>query len=582
MSNSARLATVAVTYYNLAEFFPATWPPSPSKPIRIWKSWSWMTARPAPLPPASSRSSRGAIRSFDSWPGERRSQPGAGNRAWRKLAANSSSPSMPIISALDMVEHSSRACSATACSALTCHVAAFRKVEDIDVGRFEFLFMPMGGPHIAACFNNVYGDTNAVFRTADLRTGRQARDRRRHAVRRLGDVRQAGPRGYAIDVIPEPLFYYRFRGDNRSFVMTKSYTETFPYVQRIVKKFFVPGTAAQPESAAPGTTSQASTRRTRAPPSGTPNQSVAQPHRNALACPGPVQRTTHSHRTVVAQPRIDAIPGRRPLRPCSAQGAGRPSPAAPHVARGIARLESRIPHPLGEFSGVALIHFSISSLRFHLQERIIFEGRFRSTSLSDLFGFITTCANSAADCSTAFAVIDPPRREFGEGGKRKRLFPQDVNGKRSSPQRLIFHRVALLLLVAVVSRHLPFFGTGFSTLSAHFFDIVASLCRAQHRLQVVAGTRRRPRRELRQRRRQLCAVRSTMQDQLSNFQQQRKCREKAEQNLHAIDSELEFADEAVSGTKRDRDGLNTMLALFVHTDSEFSISIACPAWLASL
>ena len=42
--------------------------------------------------------------------------------------------------------------------------------------------------------------------------------------------------------------------------------------------------------------------------------------------------------------------------------------------------------------------------------------------------------------------------------------------------------------------------------------------------------------------------------------QQRKCREKAAENHHTISSTLEFTDEAVSGTKRHRNGLDAMLA----------------------
>ena len=42
--------------------------------------------------------------------------------------------------------------------------------------------------------------------------------------------------------------------------------------------------------------------------------------------------------------------------------------------------------------------------------------------------------------------------------------------------------------------------------------------------------------------------------------QQRNCQEKAATNGHTIQSELEFYDEAVSGTKRERTGLNAMLA----------------------
>lgn len=42
--------------------------------------------------------------------------------------------------------------------------------------------------------------------------------------------------------------------------------------------------------------------------------------------------------------------------------------------------------------------------------------------------------------------------------------------------------------------------------------------------------------------------------------QQRRCRDKAQENGYAIATEFEFADEAVSGTKSDREGLNALMA----------------------
>jgi DNA invertase Pin-like site-specific DNA recombinase len=53
---------------------------------------------------------------------------------------------------------------------------------------------------------------------------------------------------------------------------------------------------------------------------------------------------------------------------------------------------------------------------------------------------------------------------------------------------------------------------------------------------------------------------SDLQDSSSISQQQRKCRERAAQDGNTIPPDLEFADEAVSGTKRNRAGLNAMLA----------------------
>jgi len=52
---------------------------------------------------------------------------------------------------------------------------------------------------------------------------------------------------------------------------------------------------------------------------------------------------------------------------------------------------------------------------------------------------------------------------------------------------------------------------------------------------------------------------SDLQDESSIEQQQRKCRERATADGVSLGTELEFADKAVSGTKREREGLNALL-----------------------
>lgn len=52
---------------------------------------------------------------------------------------------------------------------------------------------------------------------------------------------------------------------------------------------------------------------------------------------------------------------------------------------------------------------------------------------------------------------------------------------------------------------------------------------------------------------------SELQREDSNESQQRKCREAAEHNSHVIPSDLQFSDSATSGTKREREGLDSML-----------------------
>ena len=52
---------------------------------------------------------------------------------------------------------------------------------------------------------------------------------------------------------------------------------------------------------------------------------------------------------------------------------------------------------------------------------------------------------------------------------------------------------------------------------------------------------------------------SDMQRDESIRDQQRTCREKAKLHDHVISPELEFSDEAVSGTKLERDGLSALI-----------------------
>jgi len=98
---------------------------------------------------------------------------------------------------------------------------------------------------------NVYGDTNAIFRTADLRAiGGYETDPGTPFEDWETFVKIANA-GHGIDVIPDPLFYYRLRHDNRSFVMTKSYTDIYPFVHRLVGKMFAaPGSIDESDAAA--------------------------------------------------------------------------------------------------------------------------------------------------------------------------------------------------------------------------------------------------------------------------------------------------------------------------------------------
>jgi hypothetical protein len=133
-------------------------------------------------------------------------------------------------------------------AALTCFFLAFEDVRDLARGKFLYQYCPTGGPHVAACAFNVYGDANAVFRVNDLRAvGGFEADRATYCHDWETFVKLAAS-GRRADVLPEYLFYYRRRRDGMSAVMTAAGADLFPFAQRMLTNFFVrPKTQAEVE-----------------------------------------------------------------------------------------------------------------------------------------------------------------------------------------------------------------------------------------------------------------------------------------------------------------------------------------------
>lgn len=112
-------------------------------------------------------------------------------------------------------------------AAMTCYYVAFD-----DAGRQLYAGRPTGGPHTLAAIRNVYGDANAVFRTADLRAvGGYETDRGTSCEDWELFIKLANA-GKRIDVVPEHLFEYRHRGDGFSRV-----TNWFANHQRVLRQF---------------------------------------------------------------------------------------------------------------------------------------------------------------------------------------------------------------------------------------------------------------------------------------------------------------------------------------------------------
>ncbi|HJZ57496.1 MAG TPA: glycosyltransferase family A protein [Gemmataceae bacterium] len=115
-------------------------------------------------------------------------------------------------------------------SAMTCYFLAFE--DGAPPGQFLHACRPTGGPHTLACIRNVYGDANAIFRTADFReVGGYETDRGTSCEDWEAFVKlvHAGKR---IGVVPEHLFDYRHRpaGFSRA-------TNWFANHQRVLRQF---------------------------------------------------------------------------------------------------------------------------------------------------------------------------------------------------------------------------------------------------------------------------------------------------------------------------------------------------------
>ena len=113
-------------------------------------------------------------------------------------------------------------------AAMTCYFLAF---ED-DPARPHFAGRPAGGPHPLAAIRNVYGDANAIFRTAALRAvGGYETDRGTSCEDWEAFVKLVNA-GRKIGVVPEHLFHYRHRpgGFSRA-------TNWFANHQRVLRQF---------------------------------------------------------------------------------------------------------------------------------------------------------------------------------------------------------------------------------------------------------------------------------------------------------------------------------------------------------
>jgi glycosyltransferase involved in cell wall biosynthesis len=117
-------------------------------------------------------------------------------------------------------------------AAMTCYFLAFETEDDLAKERFLYAYRPTGGPHVLASLRNVYGDATAICRTEALRAiGGWETDRGTSFEDWEAFVKLVHA-GYAIDVVPDHLFYYRYlqTGFSRQ-------TDTFANHERVLRQF---------------------------------------------------------------------------------------------------------------------------------------------------------------------------------------------------------------------------------------------------------------------------------------------------------------------------------------------------------
>jgi GT2 family glycosyltransferase len=118
-------------------------------------------------------------------------------------------------------------------SAMTCYCLAFQDTEDIARGQFRYALRPTGGPHLLATVKNVYGDANALFRTAAFRAvGGYETDRDCSAEDLEAFVKLVNA-GHKIGTVPEYLFYYRYLETGFSRI-----TDAYLNQRRVLRQYY--------------------------------------------------------------------------------------------------------------------------------------------------------------------------------------------------------------------------------------------------------------------------------------------------------------------------------------------------------
>jgi glycosyltransferase involved in cell wall biosynthesis len=240
-SSSVRLAeeqplvTVAVTYFNLPAYLPEA---LESLAAQTYANLEVLVVDDGSTSPV-------AIRVFEEqrslYPQFRfLSQPNGGLSAARNLALAEAGGEyfLPVdadnIARPDMVAVFVRGLRRNPeLSALACFYLAFETDADRQSGKCLYAYRPTGGPHVMASFRNVYGDANSIFRTADLRTINGYEPDRDSTCEDWEAFVKLINAGFRLDVLPEHLFFYRYRPDS----MLRN-TSPYRNQRRVLRHYF--------------------------------------------------------------------------------------------------------------------------------------------------------------------------------------------------------------------------------------------------------------------------------------------------------------------------------------------------------
>jgi glycosyltransferase involved in cell wall biosynthesis len=117
-------------------------------------------------------------------------------------------------------------------AAATCYFLAFTNGEPVEPSSFRYAYRPTGGPHTLASIRNIYGDANALFRTAALRSVGGFETDRDTSFEDWEVFVKLIHAGLEVDVLPDHLFYYRHLESGYSRI-----TDSYRNHRRVLRQF---------------------------------------------------------------------------------------------------------------------------------------------------------------------------------------------------------------------------------------------------------------------------------------------------------------------------------------------------------